>query len=93
MATLYYAENVHIAQTLIPTPYFYIAQESESESVPVSKSGNVIKPLASSSNYKGASPKRDELLSKSQRSYLTLNFPNLKPIGLLLINQDGRVCL
>ena len=45
MATLYYAEHVHIAQTLtrIPTPYFCTGQESES--VPVSKSGNVFKSL------------------------------------------------
>ena len=47
MATLYYAENVHIAQTQtrIPTPYFCIGQESESESVPESVSGNVNEPL------------------------------------------------
>ena len=37
-------KNVHVARTLtrIPTPYFCIIQESESESVPVSESGNVI---------------------------------------------------
>ena len=37
MATLYYVENIHIAQTQtqIPTPYFCIGQGSESESVPV----------------------------------------------------------
>ena len=37
MATLYYAEHVHITQTWtqIPTPYFNIGQESKSESVPV----------------------------------------------------------
>ena len=36
MATLYYAENVHIAQTgtQIPSPNFSLGQESESESVP-----------------------------------------------------------
>ena len=35
MATLYHAETVHIAwtQTRIPTPYFFLGQESESESV------------------------------------------------------------
>ena len=40
---LYYAEHVHIAQTQtgIPTPYFFVGQESESESV----SGNVNEPL------------------------------------------------
>ena len=46
MATLHYAENVHVAQTRtqIPTPYICIAQESEfiSESV----SGNVNELLA-----------------------------------------------
>ena len=48
MATLYYAERVHIAQTQarIPTPFFCIRQESESEyiSVSVFKPNNVIKP-------------------------------------------------
>ena len=46
VATLYYTEDVHIAwtRTQIPTPYFCIVQESESESVPVSESDNVIKP-------------------------------------------------
>ena len=36
----------HIAPslTLIPTPYFCIGQESESESVPICESGNVFKP-------------------------------------------------
>ena len=45
MATLFYVEQVHIAQTRtrIPTPYFCMGQESEIESV--SESGNVIKPL------------------------------------------------
>ena len=43
MATLYYAEYVHIAQTWtqIPTPYFCTRQESEFESVPESVFGNV----------------------------------------------------
>ena len=43
MATLYYVEHVHFAQTgtRIPTPYFCIGQVSESESVPESVSGNV----------------------------------------------------
>ena len=43
MATLYYAEHVHIAQTWtqIPTPYFCMGQESKSESVPEFVSGNV----------------------------------------------------
>ena len=43
MATLYYAEHVHVAQTQtrIPTPYFCVGQESESESV----SGSVNEPL------------------------------------------------
>ena len=38
----YYAEHVRIAQTrtLIPTPHFYLGQESEYESVPESVSGN-----------------------------------------------------
>ena len=47
MATLYYAEHVHIAQTQtqIHTPYFYIGQESESKPVSVSESGNVFRPL------------------------------------------------
>ena len=46
MATLYYAEHVHIAQTQtrIPTPYFCTGQESESESVPESISGNLNEP-------------------------------------------------
>ena len=41
MASLYYAEHVHIAwiQIRIPTPYFCIVQES------VFESGNVIKSL------------------------------------------------
>ena len=41
MATLYYVENVHFAQarTRIPSPYFCVGQESESES------GNITKPL------------------------------------------------
>ena len=45
MATLHYAENVHIAQTLtrIPTVYFSLGQESES--VPQSVSGNINEPL------------------------------------------------
>ena len=46
MATLYYTEHVHIAQTWtwIPTPYFCIERECESESVPESISGNVNEP-------------------------------------------------
>ena len=51
MATLYYAEHVHIAQTQtrIPTPCFCVGQESVSESV----SGNVNEPLlANVSEYK-----------------------------------------
>ena len=44
MATLYYAEHVLIAQTHWD-PYFCTGQESEFESVPVSKSGNVFKSL------------------------------------------------
>ena len=38
----YYAEHVRIVQTrtLIPTPHFYLGQESEYESVPESVSGN-----------------------------------------------------
>ena len=45
IATLYYAEHVHIAKTrtLISTPYFRTGQESESESV----SGNVNEALVS----------------------------------------------
>ena len=47
MATLYYAEHVHISQTptRIPTSYFRMEQESESESVQESVYGNVNKPL------------------------------------------------
>ena len=41
MATLYYAEHVHIAQTQIPNPYFCVGQESESKFVPESESGVV----------------------------------------------------
>ena len=43
MATLYYAEHVHIAQTLIriPIPYFCVGQESESESISESISRNI----------------------------------------------------
>ena len=37
----------HIAQTRIPTPYFCIGQESKSESVPESISGNVNEPSES----------------------------------------------
>ena len=47
MATWYCPEDVHIAQTWtrIPTPYFRIGQESESEFVRESISGNVNEPL------------------------------------------------
>ena len=41
MATLYYTEHVHIAQTQIPTPYFCAVQESESKPVHEFISGNV----------------------------------------------------
>ena len=46
MATLYYAEYVHIAQTRtqITFPYFCVGQESESESIPESASDNVNEP-------------------------------------------------
>ena len=49
MATLYCTEHGHIAQTQtrIPTPYLFRWQESESESVPESISGNVSEPLGS----------------------------------------------
>ena len=49
VATLYYAEHVHTAQTEISTPYFCIGQKSES--APVSESGNVIKPLRPTSQF------------------------------------------
>ena len=47
MVILNYAENVLIAQTQtqILTTYFCTVQKSESETAPVSESGNVIKPL------------------------------------------------
>ena len=43
LATLYYAEHIHVAQTQtqISTPYFCTGQESEWECVPDSVSGNV----------------------------------------------------
>ena len=43
MATLYYPEHftLHRLKSLVPTPYFCIVQESESESMPESVSGNV----------------------------------------------------
>ena len=43
---LYYAEHVHIVETQIriPVPYFCTGQESQSESVPDSVSGNVNEP-------------------------------------------------
>ena len=43
MATLYYVEHVHIAQTRtrITTAYFRMGQESKSESVPELIFGNV----------------------------------------------------
>ena len=46
MATLYYAEYVHIAQTRtqITFPYSCVGQESESESIPESVSDNVNEP-------------------------------------------------
>ena len=46
MATLYYAGDAQIAQTQtqISAPHFSIVHESKSESLPVSKSGNVIRP-------------------------------------------------
>ena len=46
MATLYCAEHVHIAQTRaqIPTICFWTGQESESDSVPYSVSGNANEP-------------------------------------------------
>ena len=48
MATLHYAERVHIAQTrtLIPTPYFCVRQESEFASVSETISDNVNEPLS-----------------------------------------------
>ena len=47
MATLYSTEHIHIAQTWaqIPTPCFYAGQESESQSILGSVSGNVNEPL------------------------------------------------
>ena len=53
MATLYYAEHTHTTetQTRIPTPYFCTGQESESESVPESISGNVNEPLQQVKRY------------------------------------------
>ena len=47
MATLYYAEHVHITQTRnqIPTPFSCMGHKSDSESVPVPESGNMFKPL------------------------------------------------
>ena len=47
MATLHYTEHAHIAQTQtrILTPYLFRGQESKSESVPESISGNVSEPL------------------------------------------------
>ena len=47
MATLYYTEHIHIAQTWtqILAPCFCVGQELASESVPESVSGNVNKPL------------------------------------------------
>ena len=44
MAILHWAEHVYIAD-LIPTVYFCAGQESESESIPESISGNVNEPL------------------------------------------------
>ena len=46
MATLHYAEHVHIVQTRtgIPTPYFCVGQESKSESMSEPISGNVNEP-------------------------------------------------
>ena len=54
MTTLYYAEHTHATQTQtrIPTPYFCTGQESESESVPESISGNVNEPLQQLKRYK-----------------------------------------
>ena len=47
MATLYYGQHVHIAQTRtsIPTSYICVGQESESESILESIFGNVNEPL------------------------------------------------
>ena len=46
MAALYYAEHVNIAQAWsgIPTSYFCLGQETESESVPESVTDNVNEP-------------------------------------------------
>ena len=46
MATLYSEEHVHIArtQTRIPTPYFCMEQESESEFILIFEPSNVFKP-------------------------------------------------
>ena len=46
IATLCYAEHVHMAQTQtwMPTPNFCIGQESESKSIPLFESGTVFKP-------------------------------------------------
>ena len=43
MATPYYAEYVHIAQTQIPTPHFGTAHESQFVPLSKSVSGNVNK--------------------------------------------------
>ena len=53
MATLYYKEHVHIAQTQtqIPIPYFCREQESECESVPESIFGNINEPLGKRNYY------------------------------------------
>ena len=45
MATLYYAKHVHITQTRTQDLYFCTGQESKSESVSESVSGNVYEPL------------------------------------------------
>ena len=48
MATLYYAEHVHIAltKTQIPAAYFSTGQEFEAEAIPKSVSGNVNEPFS-----------------------------------------------
>ena len=65
MATLYCAEHVHTAQTQtrIPTPYFFVGPESESESIHESVSSNVNEPLECQSRTLQSNPASVVVLS------------------------------
>ena len=88
MATLHYAETVHIAQTWIPTPYFCIAQEAktESESGPESVSGNVNEPYGN--HQKSTSETSSDLLTATSLE-LKLNPETLQHDFITVTSQQN----